>query len=134
MTTTSTNTVGRARSLGERLARRRRELAAELAQDAAEVALPPDARGEDLTPSQHPADVASDLEQRERLVAQVTAERIRLASIDDALARLGTGTYGTCIDCGNAIPLERLVALPQAARCIDCQRRDERDRRSRARR
>lgn len=126
-TTTIVDTPGpRERSLRERLIQRRREVADELARDMAEVALAPDARGEDLTPSQHPADVASDLEQRERLVAQTTADQARLTSIDDALTRLGAGAYGRCVDCGEAIPLERLAALPHAARCIGCQQRDER--------
>ena len=131
---TPTSSVVHEPPLGDLLAQRRRELAEELAHDVAEAALPPEARGEDVTPSQHPADVASDLDERERLVAQITAERIRLASVDDALARLDTGTYGTCIDCGSAIPLERLMALPQAARCIGCQLRDEHRRPRRARR
>lgn len=116
----------RERSLRERLDARRRELIDEIARVAAEVALEPEARGEDLTPSQHPADVASDLEQRERLVAQTGTERVHLAAVDDALARLAAGRYGLCVDCVGEIPLERLIALPQAARCVACQQREER--------
>jgi len=44
-----------------------------------------------------------------------------LREIDDALARLDKGTYGECVDCGDAIGLERLQAYPTAVRCIDCQ-------------
>lgn len=113
-------------SLREQLDARRRELVDEISRVAAEVALAPEARGEDLTASQHPADVASDLEQRERLVAQTSTERVRLAAVDDALARLAAGTYGLCVDCDDEIQLERLIALPQASRCITCQQRGER--------
>lgn len=116
----------REQSLRERLDARRRELIDEIARHAAEVALAPEARGEDLTSSQHPADVASDLDQRERLVAQTGTERVRLVAVDGALARLDAGTYGLCVDCGGEIQLERLIALPQAARCFECQERDER--------
>ena len=116
----------RDRSLRLQLDARRRELVDEISRDAAEVALAPEARGEDLTSSQHPADVASDLDQRERLVAQTGTERVRLVAVDDALARLAAGSYGLCVDCGAEIPLERLIALPQAARCIACQQRGER--------
>lgn len=113
-------------SLREQLDAQRRELIDEISRVAAEVALAPEARGEDLTASQHPADVASDLEQRERLVAQTRTERIRLFAVDGALARLAAGSYGLCVDCGAEIQLERLIALPQAARCIACQQRGER--------
>jgi DnaK suppressor protein len=46
-----------------------------------------------------------------------------IASIDGALARMNDGTYGTCLDCGEAITLARLRALPTATLCIDCARR-----------
>lgn len=52
----------------------------------------------------------------------------QLVLVDEALARLDAGTFGTCVRCGKAIPLERLEALPWAARCIDCQRIAPRDR------
>jgi DnaK suppressor protein len=52
----------------------------------------------------------------------------QLVLVDEALGRLDAGTFGTCVRCGNAIPLERLEALPWAARCIDCQRIAPRDR------
>jgi DnaK suppressor protein len=48
-----------------------------------------------------------------------------LAKIDEALHRLAEGTYGRCLDCGKEIPGARLVALPFAARCRDCQERQE---------
>jgi DnaK suppressor protein len=48
-----------------------------------------------------------------------------LAKIDEALQRLAEGTYGRCLDCGREIPGARLVALPFAARCRDCQERQE---------
>lgn len=87
-----------------------------------------DDKGEDTTPSQHPADVASDLYAREELVAeQVTLTR-QLSLVDDALARIDQGTYGVCVECGARIADERLAALPQAALCIECQRRSDRGR------
>jgi DnaK suppressor protein len=52
----------------------------------------------------------------------------QLEFVDEALARLDAGTFGRCVRCGKAIPLERLEALPWAARCIDCQRIAPRDR------
>lgn len=48
-----------------------------------------------------------------------------LQAIDAALRRLQDGGYGVCIDCGGEVGLQRLRAEPEAARCIDCQRRHE---------
>ena len=45
-----------------------------------------------------------------------------LGEIDAALARIEDGTYGTCTNCGNEIPVERLEAYPWASLCIDCAR------------
>jgi DnaK suppressor protein len=44
-----------------------------------------------------------------------------------ALARMDSGDYGTCIDCGLEIAPARLRAQPVAARCIHCQQKHERD-------
>ena len=41
--------------------------------------------------------------------------------IDAALARIGDGTYGTCVACGDPIPVERLEIIPAADRCVPCQ-------------
>ncbi|HEV7189354.1 MAG TPA: TraR/DksA C4-type zinc finger protein [Blastococcus sp.] len=43
-----------------------------------------------------------------------------IAEIDAALARLDAGTYGTCTQCGAAIPEERLELRPFAGRCVSC--------------
>jgi DnaK suppressor protein len=52
----------------------------------------------------------------------------QLRLVDEALARIAAGTFGTCPRCGVAIPADRLEALPWAARCIDCQRLADRER------
>jgi DnaK suppressor protein len=43
-----------------------------------------------------------------------------VGEIDQALERLDAGTYGSCVLCGNAIPDERLRAVPWAALCVPC--------------
>ena len=43
-----------------------------------------------------------------------------LDDIEHALSRLDAGTYGTCELCGQAIPLERLEAIPHASTCVAC--------------
>ena len=114
--------------LRERLERLDAELRSEIASDVATLARDVDEKGEDTTPSQHPADVASDLYAREELVAEQVSLTRQLSLVGDALARMRDGTYGMCVDCGQRIAPERLEALPEAARCIDCQRRADRGR------
>ena len=52
-------------------------------------------------------------------------ETAELRLVDAALARIEAGTYGECIDCGIQIPVARLHAAPEAARCIACQEKAE---------
>ena len=48
-----------------------------------------------------------------------------IEDIENALARIDAGTYGHCEQCGAAIPLERLEAIPHTRFCVRCQgRRD----------
>ena len=49
------------------------------------------------------------------------ARRLRLA-----LKRVSDGEYGVCAECGGAIPPRRLQAVPDAATCVTCQERLER--------
>lgn len=53
-------------------------------------------------------------------------ESHELDEIQAAQARLETGSFGVCEDCGGAIPLPRLRAVPWARHCLGCQARDER--------
>jgi DnaK suppressor protein len=51
-----------------------------------------------------------------------------LQRIDEAVLRVDEGTYGCCIDCGEAIGSARLRALPFAVSCRDCEETRERER------
>lgn len=48
-----------------------------------------------------------------------------LARIDAALGRVEAGTYGRCTSCGDRIATDRLLALPEAELCADCQEQAE---------
>ncbi|TKJ16811.1 TraR/DksA C4-type zinc finger protein [Blastococcus sp. CCUG 61487] len=43
-----------------------------------------------------------------------------IEEIDAALARIDAGTYGSCTECGKAIPQERLEFRPMARSCVAC--------------
>ncbi len=58
---------------------------------------------------------------RERL----EAKRDELGKISDALARMDSGDYGLCTECGSPIAIKRIEAYPYADECIDCAELDE---------
>lgn len=49
-----------------------------------------------------------------------------IRDIDAARARIKDGSFGTCIDCGDSIGFERLLAYPTTKRCLVCQQQRER--------
>jgi len=56
------------------------------------------------------------------LLRQHQAER---REVQAALARLREGSYGECVQCGEAVGYERLRIAPAAGRCLRCQERAE---------
>jgi DnaK suppressor protein len=57
-----------------------------------------------------------------RDVALLDRTNRSVAELQAAADRLTAGTYGRCELCGGAIPSERLVARPEARRCVSCAR------------
>ncbi len=70
----------------------------------------------------HLGDMASVTFDRELDEGLEEGAQQTLAQIDQALAKLDDGTYGTCERCGKEIGEERLRARPWALLCIDDQR------------
>ena len=46
--------------------------------------------------------------------------RDELDAVNMALQRIGAGTYGLCLECGEEISEKRLLAIPWTATCIEC--------------
>jgi DnaK suppressor protein len=61
-------------------------------------------------------DIQEDIE-----LALIQMKAETLNKINEALARLETGRYGLCFECGDEIAEARLRALPFAVRCKDCE-------------
>lgn len=70
---------------------------------------------------QHPADEGSELFEREKNLTLQRTLQGSLELVNQALARMDHGTYGTCDNCGRPIAEKRLRALPEAQYCIECQ-------------
>jgi DnaK suppressor protein len=78
---------------------------------------------------QDPADAGSNLSESDRAEAMLDAAKARRLLVLAALTRLDDGRYGVCVDCGKPVPDGRLEAKPEAARCISCQAKRDRQRR-----
>jgi RNA polymerase-binding transcription factor DksA len=67
----------------------------------------------------HLADTATETYDREFDEGLEEDARSRLREVEDALARIEDGSYGTCRVCGREIPAERLEVVPWTTLCID---------------
>ena len=65
--------------------------------------------------------------ERELAIRNADRESALLRQVRAALRRIHDGSFGTCIECEYAISPKRLVAVPWASRCIECQETADRD-------
>jgi YteA family regulatory protein len=84
-----------------------------------------DSLGELSLYDNNPADVGTELFERSKDFALREAARLRIRAINEALAKIADGTYGTCEFCGASIPPERLAAVPATTTCLECRRKAE---------
>jgi len=67
----------------------------------------------------HPADLGTELFEREKDHAIEEHTANELEKVYDALHAMAVGTYGNCVVCGTEIPYERLQAVPYSLYCIE---------------
>jgi RNA polymerase-binding transcription factor DksA len=58
--------------------------------------------------------------EREAAESAVARAHQAVSELEQALGRLDDGSYGVCEECRAAIPLERLLAIPQVRTCREC--------------
>ena len=78
-----------------------------------------------------PGDVLDDSfgnASKEAVFTTYTRNRTQLRKVEVALNRISTGDFGICAECGGAIALKRLQAVPWANNCVECQEQSERSR------
>jgi RNA polymerase-binding protein DksA len=68
------------------------------------------------------AEQATELENRDVMIALGREGRAELVQIERALERMEAGSYGICESCGKPIAPARLDAHPASSRCIECAR------------
>ena len=71
----------------------------------------------------HSGDSAEQAQERENdevvdAIGNETKQSIRV--IQAALERIDDGSYGRCDGCGEAIAQARMLAVPEATRCVNC--------------
>lgn len=110
----------------DRLVRERRRLRESVIRLQGEAAQHnPEALGES-TGRTHLADLGTEtFEQAQNLGLAEQAFRT-IIDVDRALERIEEGTYAICEHCVRPIAIERLDAIPYAARCAECQSKVER--------
>ena len=110
--------------LKRRLLERREVLRGEIREA---LATSSDERHRDLAGSVHDAgdDSVADL-LIDVNISGMDRDARELAAITSALDKMAHGEYGVCVDCGSDIGYARLEAQPAAARCIECERRYDR--------
>lgn len=78
-----------------------------------------DSTGELSAYDNHPADMGTELFEREKDIALNELAREDIVAIDKALQAMDKGEYGKCAVCKKEIPLERLEAIPTALYCME---------------
>jgi DnaK suppressor protein len=68
---------------------------------------------------------STEMEQEMRMRLR-NREALFLKKLDEALARINDGSFGTCGDCGDGIEFKRLEARPTATLCVHCKEEQER--------
>jgi len=87
--------------------------------------------GGDNTPLSEAADAAQVIEERENGTQLLDWPVARSVELRGALRRIDEGTYGVCAACEEFIHPERLLALPEASLCLECQAEFEKHRAAR---
>jgi len=71
----------------------------------------------------HSTDSAEQAQERENdeVVDAIGNEtQLSIRVIQTALEKIEAGTYGSCENCGEDISVDRLRAVPEATRCLEC--------------
>jgi DnaK suppressor protein len=79
----------------------------------------------DFIYSLHMADAGTDSHEREKNYLLMTRESSYFRNLQMALERIDSGEFGVCKLCGELIPMERMMEVPNATKCVDCKTREK---------
>jgi DnaK suppressor protein len=98
-----------------------RERLAEVRKRLADLKMPPE-RGSGIGFGKRIGDGTSEAIDRFNDVSVAEGLEAIEVRLERALEKLAEGTYGTCDECGAAIPAGRLGIRPESVRCVSCAR------------
>ena len=75
---------------------------------------------QDSVYSVHMADAGTDSYEREKGFHLMNRETDYINFLSLALQRIDSGEFGICAVCGNKIPEERMMEVPNATKCVSC--------------
>lgn len=73
----------------------------------------------------HPADLGSETFERSKDLALADQLLVTLGLMDRALQKIADGSYGNCESCHKEIDEARLLAVPYAPCCLECEKKLE---------
>ena len=84
-----------------------------------------DAAGDLSTLPMHLADLGTDSFEQDISLGRMESESDEIKEIDEALERIGDGSFGLCDGCQKRIPKNRLQAIPYTRLCVSCKIKEE---------
>ena len=75
---------------------------------------------QDSVYSVHMADAGTDSYEREKGFHLMNRETDYINFLNLALKRIDSGEFGICVVCGEKIPEERMMEVPNATKCVSC--------------
>jgi DnaK suppressor protein len=75
--------------------------------------------------SVHMADAGTDSYEREKGYHFINRETDYHKFLTKALERIEDGSFGVCTICGELIPEERMIEVPNATKCVGCKEREK---------
>jgi len=75
--------------------------------------------------SVHMADAGTDSYEREKGYHFINRETDYHKFLTKALERIEDGSFGVCTICGELIPEERMIEVPNTTKCVECKEREK---------
>ena len=75
--------------------------------------------------SVHMADAGTDSYEREKGYHFINRETDYHKFLTKALERIENGSFGVCSICGELIPEERMIEVPNTTKCVKCKEREK---------
>jgi len=75
--------------------------------------------------SLHMADAGTDSHEQEKHFMLMGRGSNYFKNLEIALERIESGEFGVCKICGELIPEERMLEVPNATKCVDCKENEK---------